>query len=202
MVQEARKAIEEGREPMLPSLASLALPEGVVVPDVNILPPAEDAPPSTSEAVEEDDEAREVGKVNPRRFGLTPTKSGAIPAHLRTSSIQVEPATPPKWMTDKEAEELARQTLEAEPVKEKEGAIEEKKPAQPEGRELKEKKSGSLGKMDLAVMRKGPKKDRPTGKFRSMESISQLTPVSHVLKLFGNEKDKTGVRANTRKSRI
>jgi hypothetical protein len=38
-----------------------------------------------------------------RRFGLTPSKD-ALPAHLRTSSTQVEPATPPKWMTYAEAE--------------------------------------------------------------------------------------------------
>jgi transposase-like protein len=44
------------------------------------------------------------------QFGLTPnTKSHpAIPAHLRTSSTQVEPATPPRYMTFAEAEETVR----------------------------------------------------------------------------------------------
>lgn len=42
------------------------------------------------------------------QFGLTPKGKDAVPAHLRTSSTQVEPATPPKWMTYAEAEERVK----------------------------------------------------------------------------------------------
>ncbi|WVQ96253.1 hypothetical protein IAU59_003357 [Kwoniella sp. CBS 9459] len=117
IIEDARKAIAEGREPPLPVL---------------ILP-------------------REIsGDAQEHRFGVTPDKASAIPMHLRTSSTQVEPSTPPKWMTMAEAEEKVKA---ANRWMEEQG-------------------------------RKG-KKERPT--------------VSHVLKLFGTEKDKTasGSRSNT-----
>lgn len=50
------------------------------------------------------------------QFGLTPkgpNGSSAIPAHLRTSSTQVEPSTPPKWMTFAEAEEKVKEANRA-----------------------------------------------------------------------------------------
>jgi len=46
------------------------------------------------------------------QFGLTPNGKIAIPAHLRTSSTQVEPATPPRWMTYAEAEETVKKANE------------------------------------------------------------------------------------------
>lgn len=83
IIEDARKAVAEGREPGLPILS---LPAELTVAD-----------PSTNNNVSQ------VTVVH--RFGVTPDKATAIPSHLRTSSVQVEPATPPKWMTYAEAEE-------------------------------------------------------------------------------------------------
>lgn len=83
IIEDARKAVAEGREPGLPVLS---LPAELTTAD-----------PSTNSNVMQTTVAH--------RFGVTPDKATAIPSHLRTSSIQVEPATPPKWMTYAEAEE-------------------------------------------------------------------------------------------------
>ncbi|KIR96928.1 CAMK/CAMKL protein kinase [Cryptococcus deuterogattii 2001/935-1] len=83
IIEGARKAVVEGREPGLPVLS---LPAELTAAD-----------PSTN------DNVSQVAVVH--RFGVTPDKATAIPSHLRTSSVQVEPATPPKWMTYEEAEE-------------------------------------------------------------------------------------------------
>ena len=87
IIDEARKALSEGREPPLPLLT---LPREMA-----------DHP-----------EVREIQ----HQFGLTPKGpdgSSAIPAHLRTSSTQVEPSTPPKWMTFAEAEEKVKEANRA-----------------------------------------------------------------------------------------
>lgn len=83
IIEDARKAVAEGREPGLPVLS---LPAELTTAD-----------PSTNSNV--------IQTTVAHRFGVTPDKATAIPSHLRTSSIQVEPATPPKWMTYAEAEE-------------------------------------------------------------------------------------------------
>ncbi|WVQ84397.1 hypothetical protein IAT38_006549 [Cryptococcus sp. DSM 104549] len=75
IVEEARRALAEGREPGLPVLT---LPTEI------------------------------TGDAQEHRFGVTPDKPGVIPVHLRTSSTQVEPSTPPKWMTYAEAEEKVK----------------------------------------------------------------------------------------------
>ncbi|WVF68723.1 hypothetical protein IAT40_003495 [Kwoniella sp. CBS 6097] len=117
IIEDARKAIAEGREPPLPILT---LPSEI------------------------------TGDAQEHRFGVTPDKGSAIPMHLRTSSTQVEPSTPPKWMTMAEAEEKVK----------------------------------AANKWMEEQGRKG-KKERPT--------------VSHVLKLFGAEKEKpaSGSRSDT-----
>lgn len=83
IIEDARKAVAEGREPGLPVLS---LPTELTAAD-----------PSTN--------SNAIQTTVAHRFGVTPDKATAIPSHLRTSSIQVEPATPPKWMTYAEAEE-------------------------------------------------------------------------------------------------
>lgn len=83
IIEDARKAVAEGREPGLPVLS---LPAELTTAD-----------PSTSSSV--------IQATVVHRFGVTPDKATAIPSHLRTSSVQVEPATPPRWMTYAEAEE-------------------------------------------------------------------------------------------------
>lgn len=77
------------------------------------------------------------------QFGLTPdTKSHpAIPAHLRTSSTQVEPATPPRYMTFAQAEETVRAANQGL------GRVSEESGVQPQ------------------VYGKKVKKERPTGMF-------------------------------------
>nr|XP_018262002.1 CAMK/CAMKL protein kinase [Kwoniella dejecticola CBS 10117]OBR84160.1 CAMK/CAMKL protein kinase [Kwoniella dejecticola CBS 10117] len=124
IIEDARKAIAEGREPPLPILA---LPQ-----ELN---------------AKEDQELQ-------KHFGLTPDK--AIPSHLRTSSIQVEPSTPSKWAT-------TGQTVD---VKEAEAKV-------------------LAANKWLEEQGKRNKKERPT--------------VSHVLKLFGSEKERpvSGSRSNT-----
>ncbi|WWD18784.1 hypothetical protein CI109_103239 [Kwoniella shandongensis] len=75
IIEDARRALAEGREPGLPVLT---IPTEI------------------------------TGDSQEHRFGVTPDKNGSLPAHLRTSSTQVEPSTPPKWMTYAEAEEKVR----------------------------------------------------------------------------------------------
>lgn len=80
IVEDARKALLDGREPPLPILHL----------------------PTEAEAAKLAD--------NPENHsGLAVDKATAIPEHLRTSSTQVEPATPPKWMTYADAEEAVKQ---------------------------------------------------------------------------------------------
>ncbi|KAK4689689.1 hypothetical protein P7C73_g420, partial [Tremellales sp. Uapishka_1] len=83
IVEQARQALAEGREPPVPLLP---LPADVSAKISAGTPPT--PPPQ-------------------HRFGVSPER--AIPPHLRTSSVQVEPATPPKWMTYAEAEERIRE---------------------------------------------------------------------------------------------
>ncbi|ORY31808.1 hypothetical protein BCR39DRAFT_80876 [Naematelia encephala] len=78
LVTDARRAIAEGRDPP-------ALPMDMLT----TLPADLSAQLQSSTAHHEEPE---------HRFGVTPDKK-AIPEHLRTSSTQVEPATPPKWLT-------------------------------------------------------------------------------------------------------
>lgn len=158
MVEDARKAIAEGREP---ALKSLTLPEGLAIPGLNIVPPPESAS-SVSTIKKDNSEVAETDRIQAKRFGLTPPKPTAIPSHLRTSSVQVEPATPPKWMTEQEAER-AKSAIEGEAKEWEKAEDETPKASVPDVRELKEKKSGSFGRMDLAFVKKGPKKERPTG---------------------------------------
>ncbi|WVO18574.1 hypothetical protein L204_106293 [Cryptococcus depauperatus] len=90
IIEDARRAVSEGREPGLPVLTV----------------PTEIA-----------------GDSQEHRFGVTPDKSNAIPHHLRTNSLQVEPSTPPKWMTYEEAEEqvkVANKWIEEQGRKKKE----------------------------------------------------------------------------------
>lgn len=163
MIEEARKALAEGRELSLPSVG---LPEGPSLPKLSNTKPSARSfealdtdtmfiPPLPTLTSEEEKNAK-----SQRRFGLSPEKSSAIPAHLRTSSVQVEPATPPKWMVEQEAEERART------VKEAQVTFEDESMQQPQAAvvEKVEEKRSSLGKMDQVFVRKGPKKDRPTGK--------------------------------------
>jgi hypothetical protein len=76
------------------------------------------------------------------RFGVTPQKGEVIPPHLRTSSVQVEPATPPKWMTYEEAEEREDKDMKAGNVRTETG----------ERRD------------EVEIVRRGVKKERPAGK--------------------------------------
>lgn len=120
MVDEARKALAEGRElppgllnlPAPSSVAGLPLPAHLssathtvgskdLDPRDGTIEPVADV---TASALEKEED---VQVSNDKNFGVTPDK--AIPAHLRTSSTQVEPATPPKWMTYAEAEEKVKQ---------------------------------------------------------------------------------------------
>ena len=154
MVEDARKALAEGREPALPSLA---LPEGLTIPNVSVISPTSNE--SQSQVVTGEKEETEVDEAHQKRFGLTPPKT-SVPVHLRTSSTQVEPATPPKWMTEQQAEERARLAMQAEEEKVQQ---ETKESAPLKNKQLREKKSGSFGEIDLAVVKKGPKKERPNG---------------------------------------
>ncbi|ODN74147.1 hypothetical protein L202_07598 [Cryptococcus amylolentus CBS 6039] len=74
IIEDARRAVAEGREPGLPVLSL----------------------------------SSEITGEQEHRSGVTPDKPNAIPAHLRTSSVQVEPSTPPQWMTYTEAEEKVK----------------------------------------------------------------------------------------------
>ncbi|RXK36260.1 CAMK/CAMKL protein kinase [Tremella mesenterica] len=91
IVDEARKALAEGRELDLPLLS---LPQETTTEQV-------------SGKNENHGKKGAVTFGQPHQFGVSPEK-GAIPAHLRTSSTQVEPATPPKYLTYAEAEAKVR----------------------------------------------------------------------------------------------
>ena len=150
MVEDARQALAEGREVPLPAVT---LPEGLTLPGLKVIAPQTGlSSPGTAQEVQGSSE-----KSPHRRFGLTPPKGSAVPAHLRTSSTQVEPATPPKWMTEQQAEERIRLANEAAAQRPKQGA-------EVDGHDAKEKNHGSTGRMDMAATKKGAKKDRPTGK--------------------------------------
>lgn len=124
------------------------------MPGLNLVPPTDTVAPS---------EAREDGTPRQEhRFGLTPEKTVAIPKHLRTSSTQVEPATPPKWLTEQEAEEKAQRA--ADPAKSAEtGKVEIVEKGGKVAEVEKVEKERPTSKSDLAVVRKGGKKERPTG---------------------------------------
>jgi protein-serine/threonine kinase len=133
IIGEARKALSEGREPPLPLLS---------------LPTELAAHPAVQEIQ--------------HQFGLTPNGKSAIPAHLRTSSTQVEPATPPRWMTYAEAEETVKKANEG-PWR------------------------NSTSEEVPAVYGKKVKKERPTGELDFCHIGHELTSVSHMMKLFGQE---------------
>jgi hypothetical protein len=100
-VQEARKALAEGRELPLPALNLPALQGMSAATAAAVVAEAASAHASPAHA---------AGIIN----GKT------IPAHLRTESTQVEAGTPPKWMTYGEAEERVR---EADAMMEANGEI-------------------------------------------------------------------------------
>nr|XP_019003885.1 CAMK/CAMKL protein kinase [Kwoniella mangroviensis CBS 8507]OCF67346.1 CAMK/CAMKL protein kinase [Kwoniella mangroviensis CBS 8507] len=151
IIEDARKAIAEGREPPLPLL-------------------------TLSGSLTVSDEVQTAKKT----FGLTPDK--AIPSHLRTSSTQVEPSTPPKWannggpMDIKEAEEkvkMANKWLEEQ------------------GRKGKKDRPTVSHVLKLFGTEKGTEKERPVSGSRSnTPDIAQLVPLkppatstsSHALK--------------------
>jgi hypothetical protein len=150
MVEDARQALAEGREVPLPAVT---LPEGLTLPGLNVIAPQTGVShPETAQEVQGSSE-----KSPHRRFGLTPPKGSAVPAHLRTSSTQVEPATPPKWVTEQEAEERVRLANEATAQKPKQlpGV---------DGQDAKEKIYESMAKIESGATKKGVKKDRATGK--------------------------------------
>ena len=93
IVTDARTALAEGREPPLPVLT---LPS-----DIETRLTDADLPKRSSSL-----HAAEQGItiVSPPKSNVEPNSLNALPAHLRTSSTQVEPATPPKWLTYEEAE--------------------------------------------------------------------------------------------------
>ena len=83
IVEDARKAIAEGRQSPLPIPA---LPSAI---------------------------HRESRTVQPVYIAnVSEVPASAIPEHLRGMSTQAQPATPPKWMTYAEAEETVKQANE------------------------------------------------------------------------------------------
>ena len=110
MVEDARKALAEGREPPMPlPFLNMQLPTSPGALAV-IQPAAE--PPVSAEGVE---------------------KLDALPAHLRTASTQVEPATPPKWMSYEEAEETVKHANQWAAVEERGGIKRAQKKERPAG---------------------------------------------------------------------
>lgn len=110
IVDEARKALAEGRELPLPLLTIPTPADMAGIPGLPSMPStitgtAQDTNPPTPRSATATNPALTSEERN-RMFGVSPPK--AIPEHLRTSSVQVEPATPPKWMTYAEAEEKIR----------------------------------------------------------------------------------------------
>lgn len=106
IVDEARRALAEGRELPLPLLT---------IPTPATMAGLPTVPGATTSETEKTDTNLPTPRSRPvsdtvqdqvRMFGVSPQT--AIPAHLRTSSVQVEPSTPPKWMTYAEAEERVR----------------------------------------------------------------------------------------------
>jgi len=189
MVAEARLAVEEGREAAMPDIAELANLNGI---SLSGLPtsayPRAGAMAGESmgsgETITADDDQPE------KQFGVPPKRASAVPVHLRTSSVQVEPATPPKWMVEEEAARQLAAKSNALPgeVENKTGGVTE---------EDKRLSRDSVTKS--VVMRKGTKKERPTGESLALRwNAKSLIAVTHVLKLFGAEKDKMAVRSQTR----
>ena len=165
MVEEARKALAEGREVNLPSIG---LPAGASLPKLSNTKPSS----RSFEALEIDPlfapplptagEDLKTGN-NKRQFGLSPEKALAVPAHLRTSSIQVEPATPPKWMIEEEAEDLAHRVTQPQARVSYNDEPAKRELAKGEEKDKVVEKRSSMEMMGQVFLRKGPKKDRPTG---------------------------------------
>lgn len=138
IIDEARRALSEGREPPLPLLT---------IPREMANHP----------------EVREIQ----HQFGLTPSptskSSSAVPAHLRTSSTQVEPSTPPKWMTFAEAEEKVREAnrVWSNPSKTGPRGYGDERGSARSGGGLDEKQAERVS--DQEVVFKKNKKERPTG---------------------------------------
>lgn len=147
IVEDARKALAEGREPPMPPLS---YPDFVKQPEQASKTTAEKPQLEVTEHVPDSSASR----------GLSPEKSASLPVHLRTCSTQVEPATPPKWMTYKQAEERDRAAGEQE--------------------YLDRPQSGSV---DAVVVRNVPKKERPTGKRSPAQhyGVSKLMTLSDSL---------------------
>ena len=128
MVQDARQALAEGREPHLPSLS---IPSDVLA---KVTEARKDEQAQTSATGAHTSEQQ-------HRFGVTPDRLSAVPAHLRTSSIQVEPATPPRWMTEQEAEERVQRA----------------------NQEAVTEVTNRPTSAEVAVVKKAAKKERPAG---------------------------------------
>ena len=111
MVEDARKALAEGREPPM-SLPFLNMQLAIS--------------PTVLAAT------RSITSGNATTVEVT-EKLDAPPAHMRTSSTQVEPATPPKWISNEEAEETVKQA------------------------------NAWAGVEDKGVVKRPQKKERPTG---------------------------------------
>lgn len=110
IVEDARRAIAEGRDVPLPALG-LSLPEAAAVV-------ASVSQPGSS--------AGHAEKT--------------LASHLRTASTQVEPATPPKWMTYAEAEQKVRAANEE--FEQRASITGEPKPMVVPGPKKKERTSG------------------------------------------------------------
>ncbi|KAL7420476.1 hypothetical protein Q5752_004426 [Cryptotrichosporon argae] len=149
MIEQARRLNAEGHPVVVPHMPIPADLEGLC--DLPALPGLASA----------DGDATPVQKT----FGVSPDK--ALPAHLRTASTQVEPATPPKWMTYAEAEAHVRQA-ELERLVRRDSAV-------LAGKAATSPIESTFSTLDAPRM-VPIKKERPT--------------VSHVLKLFGADKDK------------
>ena len=198
IVEDARKAIAEGREPPasflelptnvpLPMTASISLSQeamAIALASDQITSDPASAEQSTEDQgmIDQTDKAKmsvtvsTVSEDVKKIFGVTADQN-PMPAHLRTASTQVEPATPPKWMTEQEAQERVKKALESTEL---------------------------AGSAPMGAMKRGQKKERPTGQYPGASQVDQspdTSVVSHVLKLFGNDKsDKHVGRSHTRQS--
>jgi hypothetical protein len=142
----------------MPDIAQLAVLNGVSLP---ILPPTAMpilSEPTPTQAVGESTSSGET--ISPhdkpeKQFGVTPKRASVVPPHLRTSSVQVEPATPPKWMVEQAAEEAAAKSNELRvEVESKTSGVTE---------DDRRFSRDSMAKLGGVVVKKGPKKERPTG---------------------------------------
>lgn len=153
MVAEARQAVEEGREAAMPDIADFAKLNGISLsglPTSAYVRAGTTGGESTgsSQTITADDSQPE------KRFGVTPKRASAVPVHLRTSSVQVEPATLPKWMVEEEAARQLAAKSKALPVEVENmtsGVIED------------DRRLSRDSVTKSVVMRKGAKKERPTG---------------------------------------